>query len=151
MVATRTLVNLRRPSHVAHHDDQRLFEHAAILQILHQTGERVVVNRQQPLLQDGKVPLVCIPDRAVKLRRPRPECVPSHVHKLSAALDELPADQSAVAEQAASVSIANFRRFVVEVKGIADASRSEQVQRVLLSPIEFATFRLPQRIVDLLR
>ena len=67
VIAAAVAVDLRRAAHFAQHDDQRLCEEAARVEIAHQAAERLIELRQVEFLHDGKVARVRVPAVVVDL------------------------------------------------------------------------------------
>ena len=65
MIATAVAVDLRSPTELTDHDDQRFVEQSALGQVIHQCGERHVELRAEIVLQSVGVQSVRVPQRII--------------------------------------------------------------------------------------
>src|SRR3954462_7056514 len=79
------------------------------------------------ILQQDEILLVRVPAE-VGDAEALGEVLPRHVDEPHAALDELPADEAALAEQRPPVAVAQLRRLAVQVEGRAQRRGRQRVE-----------------------
>ena len=104
MVAARVLVHLRRAAKLAHRNDERIRQHAALIEIADERGEALIEGRHF-LVEVLENLLVMVPAAAV------------HGDKAHAAFDEPAGHEAALAELVVSVFVAQFRVLLRDVEG----------------------------------
>ena len=121
VVAAGAGVDLRRAAELAHHHDQRAFQHAAIRPGRQEARHRRVELRQQFVLELGEVVAVRVPG-GVGVR------CPGDAGDARAGLDQPPRQQHALTVDVAAVAVAHRGRLAVELKRLLGRWRGEQVE-----------------------
>ena len=102
-------------------DDQRLAQEAALFEVFHQGGERVIELRTENVLQSIFVLVVRVPHRVVNggvTRFP----APVDVHEAHTGFYEPPSQKRAASPGIATVAVRHSGRFLLEVERLTGAA-----------------------------
>ena len=116
------LVDRRGAAELAHGDDERGIEHAALVQIFQQSGERAIELRQQHFLHDVEIVAVCIVVKPALGDR----------HEAHATFDQPSREQRALAHRRAAVFFTQGLRLGIDVECFFGGGRAHQVVGALL-------------------
>ena len=126
VIAAAGAIDPRAAAELAHGDDERRVEQAAIGQVVDQRRERQVGRREQVVLEPGEDVLMGVPvgELAVVLAIVNGD-------KPDARLDQPAGQKYTLAVLGAAVAVAEPGVFLVKVEGPADRRRSEQSERLV--------------------
>src|SRR5436309_1918769 len=139
------LIDLRRPAELAHPDDQRRVQQAALMEVLQQRGIAIVQGTEQMLPELLEVVGMSIP------------ATHGHGDEPHARLDQPPGQQAALAKGSAAVPVPRLVRLLGDVERLlrlrgADHVVGPVIERIAgrlysgaLEPLESAVQRLEQR------
>ena len=120
MVPARVAVDSRRPSHLTPHDDQRLVEQSAVVQVGQQCRQRRIGMRNQCLLVAGEV---------VDMRVPASV---ADADKSTSGLDQPAAQQATLAQRSQPVLLAQLGILRIHVERLAGGRRGDQLESLLV-------------------
>ena len=105
---------------LAHHDDGRVGQHSAGIEVVEQRREGVVEARPEFVLQSRRLVDVRVPagvHQAV--------LVPAHRHELPARLEHAPRRQARLAEERHPVAVAELGRLALDIQSVAELAGRE--------------------------
>src|SRR5262249_45013166 len=125
----------RRAAELAHPDDERLIEQAALGKVLDQGGEDTVGVRQEAILETVEVVAMRVPAVA---RRVTDGLGVVDGDEADAGLDEAAGEEARLAVRGAAVLVARTRRLFGEVEGAAEAFGGEHAEGALVEGVDAA-------------
>ena len=122
MIAALLLVDLRRPAELAHPDDQRRVEEAALLQIVHQSGPGRIQDATQPA---HRVEVLHV---RVPAKRAAVEAAQGDFDERDALFHQPAGEETALPKEVAAVGVTQGVLFLLQVEGLGGRRTHELVR-----------------------
>ena len=116
MLARGPFTDLRGTSKFAHGHHQRVFQEAALVEVIQQRRISAVKNRAMPILQQFEIKNMCVPTPVAVGREGFDVLAPVHLHIRHAGLHQAPGHQAALAKSRLAISIACLAFLLREIK-----------------------------------